>query len=79
MANCLLHAVNTGTINISKRHLIVYSDNCVGQMFVALYTFLFATGLFDIINYKFLMSGYNFSAFNPDLALTETWPRRSIY
>lgn len=75
IASCLLHAFNGGFLNTSKRTLIVYSDNCAGQiknrMFVYLYMLLIVHGFFDTIEHKFLISGHSFSASDRDFALIE--------
>lgn len=81
MASCLFHALNDGLIGISKRHLIIFSDNCAGQlknqMFIMLYIFLISLNLFDTIDHKFLVSGHSFSASDRDFALIELASKRS--
>lgn len=81
IASCLLHALNSGELATSKRTLIVYSDNCAGQlknqMLIYLYFYLIRLGFFDIIEHKFLVSGHSFSASDRDFALIEKTAKRS--
>lgn len=59
----------------NKKKLIIWSDNCCGQiknrMMIFLYMYLISTGLFDVIEHKFLVSGHSFSAADRDFALIE--------
>ena len=62
MASCLLQAINEGFLETNKRSLTVYSDNCAGQlknrMLVYLYIMLIASGIYDSIEHKFLLSDF---------------------
>lgn len=76
MASALLHALNDIISNISnKKKLIIWSDNCAGQiknrMLVFLYLFLVELGLYEQIDHKFLQVGHSFSASDRDFALIE--------
>ncbi|CAH1115708.1 unnamed protein product [Psylliodes chrysocephalus] len=81
MASCLLQALNTGLLATYKRKLCVWSDNCAGQlknrMLLFLYIFLVATGKFDTIDHKFLISGHSFSASDRDFVIIEKRARVS--
>lgn len=75
MASCLLQAINEGFLETNKRSLTVYSDNCAGQlknrMIVYLYVMLIASGNFDSIEHKFLLSGHSYSAADRDFGIIE--------
>lgn len=75
MASCILQALNSELLSTQKRHLVIYSDNCAGQlknrMLLYLYVMLIVTGQFDVIDHKFLVSGHSFSAADRDFALIE--------
>lgn len=75
MASCLLQAINLEYLATYKRKLTIWSDNCAGQlknrMMLFTYIYLIATGHFDIIDHKFLLSGHSFSASDRDFALIE--------
>jgi hypothetical protein len=75
MATCLLQAINTGMLETEKKHLVVYSDNCAGQlknrMLVYLYLMLIKSGHFDTIEHKFLLSGHSYSVADRDFAVIE--------
>lgn len=81
MASCLLQAINVGLLSTYKRRLIIWSDNCAGQlknkMMLFTYLFLVSNGHFDVIDHKFLLSGHSFSASDRDFALIEKEGKRS--
>lgn len=81
MASCILHAINSDLLSTEKRHLVVFSDNCAGQlknrMLVYLYMILIVSDHFDVIEHKFLVSGHSFSAADRDFALIEKKVRRA--
>lgn len=67
MASCLLHAINSGTLDTQSKHLMDWSDNnCGGQlknrMLVCLYMILISWDVFYVIEHKFLLSGHSFSS-----------------
>ena len=74
MASCLLRAINEDLIT-SKKKLVLWSDNCCGQlknrMMLFLYLYLIAIGMFDKIEHKFLMVGHSFGSADRDFALIE--------
>ncbi|KAJ8948619.1 hypothetical protein NQ314_008382 [Rhamnusium bicolor] len=73
MASCLLRVLNNNVTN--KKHLIIWSDNCVGQnknkiiLFVLI--FFVIHGIFETVEHKFLISGHSFMASDRDFALIE--------
>lgn len=58
-----------------KKNLIIWSDNCIGQnknrMLLFLMIYLVATGKFDSIQQKFLISGHSYLACDRDFAQIE--------
>lgn len=75
MASCIIQALNTGMLSSIKPNLVIWSDNCAGQiknrMLVFLYIYLVASGLFQSIEHKFLVPGHSFSAADRDFAIIE--------
>lgn len=75
MASCLFQAINSGLLATDKKKLVVWSDNCAGQlknrMLVFLYKYLVAIGMFDTIEHKFLVTGHSFSSADRDFAVIE--------
>lgn len=75
MASCLLEAINSSTIDTTKRNLTVWSDNCGGQlknrMLVMLYMMLINWGIFDTIQHNYLLTGHSFSSADRDFAVIE--------
>lgn len=75
MASCLFQAINSGLLSSEKKHLVVWSDNCAGQlknrMLVFLYKYLVAIGMFETIEHKFLVTGHSFSSADRDFAVIE--------
>ena len=61
--------------NSLKRNLVIWSDNCIGQnknkMLLFLFIYLVATGKFDKIEQKFLVSGHSYLACDRDFAQIE--------
>ena len=59
----------------SKKKMVIWSDNCCGQlknrMMVFLYLYLIARGMFDKIEHKFLTVGHSFGSADRDFALIE--------
>ena len=74
MASCLLRAIIEDLIT-SKTKLVLWSDNCCGQlknrMMLFLYLYLIAIGMFDKIEHKFLMVGHSFGSADRDFVLIE--------
>lgn len=58
-----------------KRNLTIWSDNCIGQnknrMMIFLMVYLVATGKFDSIQQKFLVSGHSYLSCDRDFAHIE--------
>lgn len=75
MASCILQALNTGMLSTMKTSLVIWSDNCAGQiknrMLIFLYVYLVTIGLFQTIEHKFLVPGHSFSAADRDFAVVE--------
>lgn len=75
MASCILQALNTGMLSTIKNKLVIWSDNCAGQiknrMLVFLYVYLVTLGLFESVEHKFLVPGHSFSAADRDFAVIE--------
>lgn len=63
MTSCLFQTINFIIISTIKKHLIVSSDNYDGQLkkrlVVGLYKFVGALGLFDTIEFNFLITGHS--------------------
>uniref|UniRef100_A0A1B6LD94 DUF7869 domain-containing protein n=1 Tax=Graphocephala atropunctata TaxID=36148 RepID=A0A1B6LD94_9HEMI len=81
MASCLFQASNSGVLSTHKRKLCVWSDNCAGQiknrMLLFMYKYLVASGMFDEVEHKFLISGHSFSSADRDFALIEKTAKHS--
>lgn len=64
MASCILQALNSGLLPNRKTNLIVWSDNCSGQiknrMLIFLYMYIVERGIFKSVEHKFLLSGHSF-------------------
>lgn len=75
MASCLFNALNSELLDTNKRNVVVWSDNCAGQiknrMLVFLYKYLVAIEMFDVIEHKFLVTGHSFSSADRDFAIIE--------
>lgn len=73
IASCLLRVLNNNVTN--KNHLVIWSDNCVGQnknkMILFVLIFLVVHGVYDVVEHKFLISGHSFMASDRDFALIE--------
>ena len=74
MASSLLRSINEDLIT-SKKKMVIWSDNCCGQlknrMMVFLYLYLIARGMFDKIEHRFPMVGHTFGSADRDFALIE--------
>lgn len=70
MASYLLQVINLEYLATYKRKLTIWSDNYAGQLKnrMMLFTYIY---LIAIIDHKFLLSGYSFSATDRDFALIE--------
>lgn len=81
MASCILHAINSGVFSTYKKNLVIWSDNCAGQiknrMLIFLYVYLVSLGLLETIEHKFLLSGHSFSVADRDFALIEKRAKKS--
>lgn len=74
VTSCLLKILNMPGV-VDKRHVQLWSDNCAGQnknkVVLFLLIFLASHGLFDSLEYNFLVSGHSFMACDRDFALIE--------
>lgn len=81
MASCLFQALNSGVLSTHKKKLSVWSDNCAGQiknrMLLFMYEYLVASGMFDEVEHKFLISGHSFSSADRDFAIIEKTAKNS--
>ncbi|KAG8293833.1 hypothetical protein J6590_010831, partial [Homalodisca vitripennis] len=68
-------AINSGLLPNHKKHLVVWSDNCAGQlknrMLIFLYLYMVVKGIFESVQHKFLLSGHSFSVADRDFAIIE--------
>lgn len=66
---------------VKKQKIIVWSDNCAGQhknrIFLMLLIYLVATGVFEQIDHKYLVSGHSYLACDRDFAQIERRKRVS--
>lgn len=73
MASTLLKVLNSGVTH--KKQLVLWSDNCAGQnknrIVIFVLVFLVLHGVFDTIEYNFLVSGHSFMSCDRDFALIE--------
>jgi hypothetical protein len=83
IATCLLQAFNSGLLDTGKPNLVVWSDNCAGQlknrMVLFLHIFLIISGRFTRVDHKFLFTGHTFSQADRDFAVIETRARKVRY
>lgn len=75
VASCIIQAINSGLLPNHKKHLVVWSDNCAGQlknrMLIFLYLYMVVKGIFESVQHKFLLSGHSFSVADRDFAIIE--------
>ncbi|KAF6209332.1 hypothetical protein GE061_015079 [Apolygus lucorum] len=67
---------------IKKKKVVVWSDNCGGQMknrmILALYCLLIAHGHYTVIDHKFLVSGHSFLPCDRDFGIIEKRKMKSF-
>lgn len=78
IGSCLLKYVRS--MNIQSKKLIIFSDNCAGQNknynLVALYNYMISTGMFEVIEHYYLITGHTYLPSDRDFAKIEKYQRK---